>query len=176
MKIREREPSDTWSIHHLYHLTTPRPVQYAEALTSNHWDSRRGLNSRTRGFVIDDKDGLAGFCQIGGRGSQVTFELLILPGKLHMLAPLIGQAMKLAKLPPDAPIWVAVPEYHLEQVPALETLGFAVVGRLASMVRYTMAPACDQQSRWANVVADVIERLPARAPVVTRYVPIGASD
>jgi hypothetical protein len=37
------------------------------------------------------------------------------------------------------------------------------------MVRYTMAPACDQPSRWANVVADVIERLPARAPVVTRY-------
>ncbi len=169
MRIREREPSDTWSIHHLYHLTTPRPVQYAEALTSNHWDSRRGLNSRTRGFVIDDQDGLAGFCQIGGRGSQVTLELLILPGKLQMLAPLLGQAVKLAKLPPDAPIWIAVPEYHLEYVPVLESLGFSVVGRLASMVRYTMAPACDQPSRWANVVADVIERLPARAPVVTRY-------
>lgn len=175
MLIREREPSDTWSIHHLYHLTTPRPVQYAEALTSNHWDSRRGLNSRTRGFVIDDQDGLSGFCQIGGRGSQVTLELLILPGKLQMLAPLLGEAIKLAKLPPDAPIWIAVPEYHLEYVPVLESLGFAVVGRLASMVRYTTAPACDQPSRWANVVADVIERLPARTPVVTRYEPISES-
>lgn len=169
LRIREREPSDTWSIHHLYHLTTPRPVQYAEALTSNHWDSRRGLNSRTRGFVIDDQDGLAGFCQIGGRGSQITLELLILPGKLQMLVTLLGKAVKLAKLPPDAPIWIAVPEYHLEYVPELESLGFAVVGRLASMVRYTMAPACEQPSRWANVVADVIDRLPARTPVVTRY-------
>ena len=167
-RIREREPSDTWSIHHLYHLTTPRPVQYAEALTSNHWDSRRGLNSRTRGFVIDDKDGLAGFCQIGGRGSQVTLDLLILPGKLPLLSLLIGHAVRLAKLPPDAPVWVAVPEYHLEYIPVLESLGFAAVGRLASMVRYTMAPACDSPSRWANVVADVIERLPARTPVVTR--------
>jgi len=175
IQIREREPSDTWSIHHLYHLTTPRPVQYAEALTSNHWDSRRGLNSRSRGFVIDDKDGLAGFCQIGGRGSQVTLELLILPGKLQLIAPLIGHAVKLAKLPPDAPVWIAVPEYHLEYVPVLESLGFAVVGRLASMVRYTMAPACEQTSRWANVVADVIERLPARAPVVTRCELISAS-
>ncbi len=171
LRIREREPSDTWSIHHLYHLTTPRPVQYAEALTSNHWDSRRGLNSRSRGFVIDDQDGLAGFCQIGGRGSQVTLDLLIMPGKHQMLAPLLRTAAKLAKLPPDAPVWVAVPEYHLEYVPVLESLGFAVVGRLASMVRYTMATVCDQPSRWANVVADVIERLPARTPVVTRYKP-----
>lgn len=172
LRVREREPSDTWSIHHLYHLTTPRPVQYAEALTSNHWDSRRGLNSRTRGFVVDDQDGLAGFCQIGGRGSQVTLEMLILPGKLQLLASLLGKAIKLAKLPPDAPIWIAVPEYHREYVPALESLGFAVVGRLASMVRYTMAPACGQPSRWANVMADVIERLPARTPVVTRYEPV----
>jgi len=83
--------------------------------------------------------------------------------------------VKLAKLPPDAPVWIAVPEYHLEYVPVLESLGFAVVGRLASMVRYTMAPACEQTSRWANVVADVIERLPARAPVVTRCESISAS-
>jgi hypothetical protein len=168
LHIREREPSDTWSIHHLYHLSTPRPVQYAEALTSNHWDSRRGLNSRSRGFVIDDQDGLAGFCQISGRGSQVTLEVLVLPGKQQMLVPLISRAARMAKLAPDAPIWVAVPEYHLEYIPVLESLGFSVVGRLASMVRYTTSPVCEQQSRWAHVVADVIERLPARAPVVTR--------
>jgi hypothetical protein len=56
----------------------------------------------------------------------------------------------------------------LEYIPVLESLGFSVVGRLASMVRYTTSPVCEQQSRWAHVVADVIERLPARAPVVTR--------
>jgi hypothetical protein len=168
VRVREREPSDTWSIHHLYHLTTPRQVQYAEALTSNHWDSHRTLNLRTRGFVIDDRDGLAGFCQVGGRGNQHMLDLLILPGKLHMLGALVSQAAKLAKINPSEPIWVAIPDYHREYVPLLESIGFREVGRQASMVRYTMVPACGQPSRWANVVTDVIERLPARVPVVTR--------
>jgi len=168
VRVREREPSDTWSIHHLYHLTTPRPVQYAEALTSNHWDSHRTLNLRTRGFVIDDRDGLAGYCQVGGRGSQHTLELMIVPGKLHMLPALISQAIKLAKINSAEPVWVAVPEYHREYVPMLESTGFQEVGRQASMVRYTMVPVCVHPSRWANVVTDVIERLPARTPVVSR--------
>jgi hypothetical protein len=168
VRVREREPSDTWSIHHLYHLTTPRPVQYAEALTSNHWDSHRMLNLRTRGFVIDDRDGLAGYCQIGGRGNQHTLDLLILPGKLDMLGALISQSARLAKLNPAESVWVAIPDYHREYVPMMELLGFQEVGRQAAMVRYTMVPACVHPSRWANVVTDVIDRLPARTPVVSR--------
>ena len=170
VRVREREPSDTWSIHHLYHLTTPRPVQYAEALTSNHWDSHRTLNLRTRGFVIDDRDGLAGYCQIGGRGNQHTLDLMIVPGKLYMLPALIGHAVKLAKINPVEPVWVAVADYHREYLPILESIGFEVIGRQASMVRYTMVPACVNPSRWSSVVTDVIERLPARTPVVSRCV------
>jgi hypothetical protein len=172
VRVREREPSDTWSIHHLYHLTTPRPVQYAEALTSNHWDSRRTLSLRTRGYVIDDRDGLAGYCQVRGRGNHHTVDVMLLPGKLHMLDALISQTVKLAKINPDEPIWVAVPDYHREYSLMFRSLGFQEVGRQASLVRYTMVPVCEHSSRWANVVTDVIERLPTRTPVVSRCIGI----
>ncbi len=168
-RVRERDPSDAWSIHHLYHLTTPRPVQYAEALTSNHWDARHTLSVRTQGFVMDDQDGLAGYCQIMSRGNCHALDIIMAPEKLRLIPVLVSQAVKLAKIGSDSEVWVSVPDYHREYLSPLESLGFCEYERQALMVRYTMVPVNGHYSRWVSVVSDVIERLPARTPVVSRW-------
>lgn len=167
--VRERDPSDAWSIHHLYNLTTPRPVQYAEALTSSHWDARRTLNARTRGFVIDDKDGLAGYCQVAIRGGCYVLDIIMLPEKAELLNTLVSEAIRAVKIGPGADIWAAVPDYHREYLSSLESLGFQEEERQSLMVRYTMVPVTGYHARWTSVVTDVIERLPARTPVVSRW-------
>ncbi len=172
--VRERDPSDAWSIHHLYHRTTPRPVQYAEALTSNHWDARRTLNARTRGFVIDDHDGLAGYCQLMSRGESHALDVIMLPDKLKLLVPFVSEAVRLAKIEDASEVWVSVPDYHREYISAFETIGFDEYDRQALMVRYTMVPVHGRHARWTSVVTDVIERLPARTPVVSRWERDGA--
>jgi len=172
--IRERDPSDAWSIHHLYHLTTPRPVQYAEALNSNHWDAHRTLNARTRGFVIDDKDGLAGYCQLMSRGHCHALDVMVLPDKLGMLGQFVSEAIRLSNIEDAAEFWVFVPDYHLEYRSPLEALGFKEHSRQCLMVRYTMVPVNGHHARWTNVVTDVIDRLPARTPVVSRWERDGA--
>lgn len=168
-QVRERDPSDAWSIHHLYHLTTPRPVQYAEALTSNHWDARRTLNVRTQGFVIDDADGVAGYCQVTSRGDCYALDVIMAPEKLSLLPTLVSTSVKLARIRDGAQVWVHVPDYHREYLTSLKSIGFVEDARQALMVRYTMVRANGHYSRWVNVVSDVIERLPARTPVVTRW-------
>ncbi|MGA7670965.1 MAG: hypothetical protein WBW04_11135 [Nitrolancea sp.] len=172
--VRERDPSDAWSIHHLYHLTTPRPVQYAEALTSNHWDARKTLNARTRGFVIDDKDGLAGYCQLMSRGECHVLDVIMLPDKLEMLGAFVSETIRLANIENASEFWVSVPDYRLDYRPAFEALGFQEYDRQSMMVRYTMVPVNGRHVRWTNVVTDVMERLPARTPVVSRWERDGA--
>ncbi len=167
--VREREPSDAWSIHHLYHLTTPRPVQYAEALTSNHWDARRALNAETRGFVMECDGTLVGYCQVMHRKDCYALEVIMAQDKLDLVPSLIGQSIRLADVGKDDQVWISVPDYHLEFIPALEEMGFEEQTRQALMVRYTMVPVNGYQSRWVHAVSDVIERLPARTPVVTRW-------
>jgi hypothetical protein len=165
--VRERDPSDAWSIHHLYHVTTPRPVQYAEALSSNHWDARRTLSAQTRGFVLDGQGELAGYCQIMNRGHCYALEILMAPDQLGALPSLAGRAIRQSHANDQSEVWITVPDYRREYLPMLESMGFREVARQALMVRYTMVPVNGYQSRWVNVVADVIERLPARSPVVT---------
>ncbi len=167
--VREREPSDAWSIHHLYHLTTPRPVQYAEALTSNHWDARRALNAETRGFVMECEGTLAGYCQVTHRKDCYVLEVIMAPDKSRLLSSLIRQANQLADVGDNSEVWISVPDYHREFIPSLEEMGFEEQTRQALMVRYTMVPVNGHQSRWVHAVTDVIERLPARTPVVTRW-------
>lgn len=172
--VRERDPSDAWSIHHLYHRTTPRPVQYAEALTSNHWDARRTPYARTRGFVIDGEHGLAGYCQVMSRGKFHILDVILLPESMDRLASLVSESIVHAGIETDSEIWVTVPDYHREYTVPLESIGFRETERQSMMVRYTMVPANGRHASWTSVVSDVIERIPARTPVVSRWERDGA--
>ena len=145
--VRELEPSDAWSVHQLYHLATPHGVQDAEAFTSNHWQTRiPGV--RLRRVVMEQNEGLVGYCQVAsGRGHHVV-ELLIRPGTNEIIGPLLAAALAERPVRDSDVVWAMVPDYHIEYLPALTQLGFVPAGRRALMVRFAGRPAYGKVMRW----------------------------
>src|SRR5579875_3011498 len=159
--VREQEPSDTWSVHQLYHRATPHPIQYVHAFTSNHWDTSRSV----RAFLAERDHELIAYCRVAQFGGDVILEPLALPGEASILPGLIFEALVRCRAGRRNVIWVGIADYHREYQQALLDLGFSPVDRRACMVRYTAVPARVSLER-AGSLADVVDRLtaPARLP------------
>jgi hypothetical protein len=162
--VREQDPSDAWSVHQLYHVATPRPIQYAEAFSSNHWNVGRRLPSRVRGFLIDRQQGVAAYCLVTTRGRICALEVLVQPDEVELLSWLVWRSCLLSGVDARSTVWVAVPDYHREYLQHLERMGFQEVGRQTLMVRYAAVTVCVPEARRSSVMAELAERLPARAP------------
>lgn len=163
ISLREQEPSDAWSIHQLYHLATPRPIQYAEAFTSNHWDTGRRAGWRIRGFLAERGHEVTAYCRVTSRGRRHVVDVLTLPGEARLVRAIVPQAVaRVGDWRRDA-IWIAAPDYFSDQVSHLESLGFTPVERQTRMVRYT-AVEVRARHRSLHLVPEVAERLPARVP------------
>ena len=162
--VREQEPSDAWSIHQLYHLATPHPVQHAEALTSSHWDTGRDVGCVVRGFLVDRGHQVAAYCRVRTRRRTHVVELLALPGEAPLLGALVPEALSRVGAGRKDSVWVAVPDYQTEQVSVLANIGFEPVDRQARMVRYTAVPVRSRVVPRLNLVPEVGERLAPRLP------------
>ena len=169
-RLRAQEPSDAWSIHHLYHLLTPKAVQYAEAFSSNHWRLSRLPRSNEHGYVLDGRQGLEGYCRVTTAGRQAALEILIAPDRFADLTDLVAESLRLAGAGLDGRVWARVPGYLGEYVAPLEEAGFQAVEQRALMVRYTGVPLAIPQQRRLTLVRSVTERLPARVPA-----PVGSN-
>lgn len=165
-RVREQEDSDVWSIHQLYHLATPRPIQHAEAFTSSHWDVGRRAGWRVRGFLMEHDHDVTAYCRVMSRGRRHVLEVLTQPGEARLVEEIVPVAVGRAADPRRDVIWVGLPDYHSEYLPYLLTVGFEELGRQVRMVRYTALEAQVRQ-RALNVVPELGDRLPARLPSYT---------
>jgi hypothetical protein len=161
--VREQEPSDAWSIHQLYHLATPRAIQYADAFTSNHWDIGRRAGLRVRGFLIEREQEIMAYCQVTSRGHRHVIDVLVQEGEPHLLQIVVPTALARVGVGDKDAIWVGIPDYHVDYLAHLEHLGFRPIDRLSLTVKYTAVPA-EVHDLGSVVVPTVIESLPARAP------------
>ncbi|HET9015053.1 MAG TPA: hypothetical protein VFN57_05620 [Thermomicrobiaceae bacterium] len=162
--VREQEPSDAWSIHQLYHLATPHPVQYAEALTSDHWDVRRDAGSLVRGFLAEDDHQVVAYCRVRSRRRIHVLDLLALPRSSMLVGALVPLALARIGAGPKDSVWVSVPDYQMELLAPLEAQGLDPVDRQARMVRYTAVPVRPRVSTRLQLVPEVGERLAPRMP------------
>lgn len=162
--LRGQEPSDSWSIQHLYHQVTPKAVQYAEAFNSTHWQAGRRLRSSERGFLAERASGIVAYCRVFTSGRQMAIEVMALPDQLRLVPALVRQAVRAVGLGQSGHVWALVPDYHGEYVAELERIGFAPVDRRAQMVRYTGVPVAAAEHRLLSLVSNVAERLPSRVP------------
>lgn len=170
LALRPQEPSDDWSIHHLYHSLTPKAVQYAEAFSSTHWHVPWRPRAAERGFVLDGREGLEGYCRVTTCGRQVALELLLAPERPALLPRLVIGALKASGVGLDGRVWVRVPDYLTEYLDPLEETGFQDVDTRALMVRYTGIPIVVPAPRRLTLVRSVAERLPSRVPA-----PVGSN-
>ena len=146
--MRSQEPSDVWSIQHLYHHVTPRPVQFAEALTSAAWEIHPQtilgwlLQDRQRQYqsVLETVDGIVAYSRITRRHRCARIELPVDPCALDA-APAFVAATVAESGAHGCSIEIIIPEYRADLAWKVEGIGFDAVADRIALVRHTTAPA-----------------------------------
>lgn len=181
--VREQEPSDVWSIHHLYHRVTPRPVQFAEALASSYWECP-GTRSRRRipvgraaesAVVYDSQHGIEAYCRIWREDRTCRLELIVDPVSGVDAGLFVLDALNTAHVSSGTIVRVDIPSYQSECVGALERVGFSLRDERIAMVRHTTAPAV--QMRLSPLPAvEAAERAVRGAPTFSIRAQSGARN
>lgn len=167
--MRRMESSDTWSVHHLYHSVTPRPVQFAEARISAAWESpARSMLDRitpsrrdVHQYVLETVDGIVAYCRISIQRHRARVDLLMDRSARAELAGFVAAAIDDAGAA-GCRLDIVIPQYSIDLIPTLEQIGFAPVGDRIALVRHTTAPAV-VHGRFAVASIDG-ERAPKSVP------------
>jgi hypothetical protein len=147
---RPQAPGDTWALHQLYTLTAPKPVQFAEALTSYRWEVPGtpllplGSRPRESGLIVDHaghEHEIAIYCRVGQLGRRAWLEFVFAPSARDELEPTIGAILRSLSPGPGERIYCAVREFQHELGGALEAHGFEAIGVQDLLVRYTTVTA-----------------------------------
>lgn len=145
--VRPQSDSDVWSVHQLYHHVTPKGVQFAEALTSSEWESKReswfnrammGGNQATS-YVLDTGEGVAGHCRIERKGGCAIATIMLNPEYAKQVDAFLYTCMSQAGLGKNVRFKVEVPGYFLEHLGVLEKAGFTVSWERCRLVKHTTA-------------------------------------
>lgn len=146
--MRRQEASDVWSIHHLYHHVTPRPVQFAEARTSAAWElPRRSFldwlspeRRHVHQMVLETIDGVVAYCRITEQRHRARLDLLIGPSARDVVGAFVAAAVADAGLTGHE-LEIVIPQYASDLIWPLERIGFCVGDDRVALVRHTTAPA-----------------------------------
>jgi hypothetical protein len=147
---RPQAPGDTWALHQLYTLTAPKPVQFAEALTSHRWELPGqslvplGTRPRESGLIVEHaghEHEIAIYCRVGQLGRRAWLEFVFEPEARDQLEPVLGSILRSLSPGPGERIYCAVREFQHELGGALEGYGFEAVGVQDLLVRYTTVTA-----------------------------------
>jgi hypothetical protein len=170
--FRRQEPSDVWSIHHLYHRLTPRPVQFAEALTSDEWElPRKHIWERLpfRGgepsaFVLESVRGLEGYCQVDAARGVARIDMLIEPTLSDQLVPFLAAAASEAGIGEERDARIDVPDFFSEQATLLEAAGLWLEDERVALVRHTTVAARVHPRLMPLPTLELGERAPRGVP------------
>jgi hypothetical protein len=172
-RVRRLHRSDVWAIHQLYMATVPQPVQYAEALTSHHWDinSRFSSSSVQAGWVIEEGYQIAAYIRAESRVDSHILEFMIDPRHGALFPHLIAGA--LADLAAMAPrrVYVMVRGYQQEFVESLLERGFSVQLEQHLHVKYTTAMARVPVATVVNFPQEAREASGKRVPTFLKGSP-----
>ncbi len=164
--VRRQMPSDVWSIHQLYMATVPKQVQYAEALTSHHWDlrARTSGGERCAGWLVEDGYQAVAYMRAETSPHGHVLECLVHPDHRDVFADLIATACADLGEMMARRIAIVVRGYQREFLPELGRLGFTLQLEQDVHVKYTTAPARIAVSGAISLGVDVKEPVGKRVP------------
>jgi hypothetical protein len=147
--VRPQRDDDAWSIHQLYHHVTPKPVQFAEAYTSDEWElgtwalrnRLRPRRSSRHAFVWETEHGVVGYCRLTLARRTAHVQLLGNGGTEMDFVNLVDAALAEAGVDHRADVILAVPEYQIERLAPFEEAGYSVNEERVALVRHTTVPA-----------------------------------
>lgn len=156
--VRVQEQTDVWAIHQLYLQSTPRDVQYAEALTSHSWDVDAVLRSRgygCRGWLVADGHLAVAYARAITRRDAHVVDVMVLPNHRDVFPALLSSVFRELAAPPSRRVYVVVRHYQSELVSVLEDLGFVTLVEQDVHIRYTTASVRSSVMAAHYSVADV---------------------
>lgn len=165
-RVRRQTRSDVWAIHQLYMATVPQPVQYAEALTSHHWDiyPRLAPAAVKAGWVIEEGYQIGAYLRAESRPESHVLEFMIDPQHGDLFPQLIAAALAdLASMAPRQ-VYIMTRGYQGEFVAPLVERGFSVQLERHMHVKYTTALARAPAATMVNFPQEVKEAKGKRVP------------
>ncbi len=165
-RVRRQHRSDVWAIHQLYMATVPQPVQYAEALTSHHWDinPRFSPSSIQAGWVIEEGYQIAAYMRAESRPDSHLLEFVIDPRQANLFPNLLAGALADLATMPSRQVYVAARGYQQEFVEVLVDRGFSIQLEQQVHVKYTTAMARAPAATVVNFPHEVKESSGKRVP------------
>lgn len=166
--LRPQTSSDTWALHQLYTLTAPKPVQYAEAYTSDHWElPKRWLLPAQRGglsewgFLVERGHELAVYCRVVRQGQRARLEFMYEPHCRELLAPTLQALLDWLTPGPDQRVYCLVREFQHDLAGLLEARAGVMLGEQDLLVRYTTVAVRARRT----LIRPALEREPASVGV-----------
>ena len=138
LSLRRRSRADAYPLFQLYNAAVPEPVRRVEAATFAEWlaaQERRWLARRSSQLVLEGDGHIGGWIRAAADGDIGRFDLLVHPGQLERLEPLVLAA--LARLSGQGILLALVPEYQQPLARLLTRLGFERDGEYAVMAKRT---------------------------------------
>jgi len=163
---RRQLSNDVWSIHQLYLASVPRQVQYAEALTSHHWDiERQGWSGTTHnGWLVEDGYQAVGYVTVASNHRAHTVEFMMHPDHRKRFPDLIGTVAKDLQGRLARPAYVIVRNYQHEFLTYLYEIGFTVQLEQELHVKYTTAPVRSPANVSVAFASELKEPVGKRVP------------
>jgi hypothetical protein len=165
-RVRRQHRSDVWAIHQLYMGTVPQPVQYAEALTSHHWDisTRVSASSIQTGWIVESGYQVVAYMRAESRPDTHVLEFMVDPGHGDLFPQLLAGALgDLSGMAPRQ-VYVLVRGYQQEFLRPLLDRGFAIQLEQDLHVKYTTAMARVPVATFVTFPQEVKEPAGKRVP------------
>jgi hypothetical protein len=173
--VRRQEPSDVWAVHHLYHQVTPRPVQYAEALTSNYWGRIMPGQARMRAYVIEDGLEIVAHCRVVKTRQGSVLYPMVHQDSRELIVPLIADVIAELGTSSNRSLLLVIPDYLQDYASRLERFGVREIGCHQRLVKYTTVARRMQLRTLEEIGSEVTEHAPAGSATLT-YAPAVESN
>ena len=163
---RRQLSTDVWSIHQLYLASVPRQVQYAEALTSHHWDIKpQGWSGTTHnGWIVEDGYQAVGYMKVASSHRSHVLEFVMHPDHRDRFPDLIGTVANDLQGRLARPTYAIVRNYQHEYLTYLHEIGFAFQMEQELHVKYTTAPVRSPTNVSVTFASELKEPVGKRVP------------
>jgi hypothetical protein len=136
MTLRRQQGGETWAIHQLYTLTTPKAMQFAEARTSSYWDvPRRGTN-RAAYWIGEAHEVTAYARTLSGEHSHLV-DVLFRPEERERVPEFLQSVIAALQAGEGDLVYVRTLGHQEDLGGMLDALGFSALIRQSLLVKYT---------------------------------------
>ncbi|MCA1725245.1 MAG: hypothetical protein LC748_13545, partial [Thermomicrobia bacterium] len=148
--LHSQQGGETWAIHQLYTLTTPKAMQFAEARTSIYWDISRKSADRAAWWIGEAHEVTAYARTLSGEHAYLI-DVLFRPEARAQVPEFVQRVLATLSASEGDLVYVRALGHQEDLGGMLEMLGFSLLIRQSLLVKYT--------------TISVREAVPAFAPV-----------